>query len=290
MLLEHMVPQIEKTGANLYDMAVYEDGKIQAHRFQPGSNCHNCYSVAKAFMMTAVGILQSDGLLDVKKPIKCYLSALMPKDIDPAWQLVTVEDALKHRIGYGEGFLDIDVEDVNAYPSDDYLNMVFRHPLRYLPGQKMVYTDGAFYLISRIVSCVAGERADAFLNRRLFQPLKFHEVAWSVCPKNYPMGATGLYISTYDMIKLAILYIDGGLWEGKRILSEDWVKRAIANEYELCIRSPSGMIGKAGMYGQMLMFDRARKLAIAWHGHTENRESVQRLIDCVGEALGITTR
>lgn len=278
MLLEQMMPDIQKLGINLYDMAVYQNGRIEEHRFQPGSNCHNSYSVAKAFMMTAVGLLQDDGLLDVKAPIGRYLSEQMPKDIDPAWQLVTVEHALTHRIGFGEGFLDIDVEDVNAYPTDDYLNMVFHHPLRMQPGTQRVYSDAAFYLISRLVSHVAGERADAFLNRRLFQPLQFREVAWSVCPRNYPIGATGLYIRTGDMLKLAILYAEGGVWAGKRILSEAWVTRAIENEYELHVRSASGLIGKSGMYGQMMLFDRARKIAIAWHGHQTDGQSVQPLL------------
>ena len=56
MTFEEMIPEIEKSGINLYGMAFYRDGEIQEHRFQPASNCHNCYSVAKAFTMTAIGM------------------------------------------------------------------------------------------------------------------------------------------------------------------------------------------------------------------------------------------
>ena len=57
MTFEEMIPEIEKAGINLYGMAFYRDGNIVEHRFQPASNCHNCYSVAKAFTMTAIGLL-----------------------------------------------------------------------------------------------------------------------------------------------------------------------------------------------------------------------------------------
>ena len=283
MTIKEMIPGIEKIGINLYGMALYKDGQIEEHRFQPCNNCSNCYSIAKAFAMTAVGMLYDDGLIDVKKPISFYMSSLIPRDADPAWQIITVENALTHKIGFGEGFLDIDVENVNEYPSDDYLSMVFRHPLHYLPGQQYQYSDAAFYLISRLISCITGEKADVFLNRRLFQPLQFHEVAWSHCPKDYPMGATGLYISAYDMVKLGALYLEGGQWNGHRILTEKWVNTAIENEYELRVRTPSGLIGKGGMYGQMLLFSRDKRFAVAWHAHNTDSLQVQQLIEYIDE-------
>ena len=280
MTFEALISAIEKMGINLYNMAFYRDGQITEHRFQPCSNCHNCYSIAKAFTMTAIGMLHDDGLIDVKKPIAHYMSSLIPADADPAWKLITVEHALKHTIGYGEGFLDIDVEDVNAYPTDDYLDMVFRHKLTYLPGQQYQYSDAAYYLVSRLISAVSGEKADVFLNRRLFQPMHFREMAWSHCPQDYPMGATGLYISSYDMVKLGALYLQNGVWEGKRLLSEEWVRKAIGNEYELRNKSASGLIGKGGMYGQQLLFNREKNFAIAWQTHAPS-EQIKKLIDFV---------
>ena len=284
MTFEQLIPEIEQSGINLYGMAFYRNGEITEHRFQPAANCHNCYSVAKAFTMTAVGMLHDDGLIDVKKPIAHYMSSLMPSDVDPAWQIVTVEHALKHTIGYGEGFLDIDVEDVKSYGTRDYLDMVFRHKFTHLPGAQYQYSDAAYYLLSRLVAEVAGEKMDVFLNRRLFQPMDFQEVAWSHCPKDHPMGATGLYISAGDMVKLGALYLEGGVWNGQRLLSEEWIHKAIGNEYELRAKTAAGLIGKGGMYGQQLMFSREKNFAIAWHTHAHS-EQVKRLIDFVDEKL-----
>lgn len=266
-------------GINLYDLALYREGRIQQYRFQPCNNCNNSYSVSKAFMVTAVGFLFDDGLIDVKRPLSFYMGELMPEGIDPAWHIVTVENVLTHRVGFDEGFLDIDVEDASEYSTDDYLGIVFHHPLKHVPGTYRQYSDAAYYLVSRLISHVTGMRANEFLNSRLFQPLRVREAAWSFCPQNYPIGATGLYISSYDMVKLPALYLEGGIWNGKRILSEKWIGKVIANEYEFMSQTPTGLIGKGGMYGQMILFSREKRFAAAWHAYNEEKELMQTLID-----------
>ena len=69
-----------------------------------------------------------------------------------------------------------------------------------MPGSHYQYTDAAFYLMSRLVSHVSGEKADSLLWRRILKPMGCVEVAWSRCPNEYPIGATGLYIGAGDMV------------------------------------------------------------------------------------------
>jgi len=284
MDFEALIRGFEQIDGALYDLAFYREGQITEHRFRPCGNCHNSYSVAKAFLMTGVGLLYDEGKIDVEKPVRAYMGHLMPPDIAPAWANVTLEHALTHRIGFGEGFLDIDAEDVNAYPSRDYLDMVFRHPLRFRPGEHYQYSDAAYYLISRLIACVSGEKADEYLNRRLLQPLDFREAAWSRCPQNHPMGATGLYISAGDMVKLGALYLQRGLWQGRRLLSERWIDIALARGYELTRKTPGGLMGKGGMYGQMLLFSPEKGWAAAWHSHSSG-DTAKRLTAYLEQAL-----
>ena len=253
---------------NMYDLALYTPEGVRTHRFQPCNRCNNCYSVAKVFIMTAVGLLWDDGLLEMSDPLSKHFD--LPEGADPGWRLATVEHAMTHRLGFSEGFLDIDVEDMTRYPTDDYLSMVFDRPLDYVPGTHMQYSDAAFYLLSRLVDHVSGERADRLLYRRVFRPMGFGEAAWSRCPRDYPLGATGLYMSAEDMLRLAVLYLNEGVHEGRRILSREWVRRVIAREYEFSTLTPGGLIGKGGMYGQMCAFSREQHFAIAWHGHMDD--------------------
>ena len=78
----------------------------------------------------------------------------------------------------------------------------------------------------------------------------------------HAMGATGLYIRTEDMVKLGEVYRTGGLYQGRRILSEEWVRIVRERVYELSPKA-GGAVGKGGMRGQMLAITDRR--VIAWH-------------------------
>lgn len=262
MNFETIVRDLGCLGVNLYDFALWtEKNGVQSHRFQPCNRCNNSYSVAKAFTMTAIGLLWDDGKLDVTDSLGRIFG-------EPTWDGVTIEHALTHRIGYGQGHLDIDVEDISEYPTDDFLALALGYPRPYAPGEHYQYTDAAFYLLSRVIDHVVGDKLDALLWRRIIKPMGFQEIAWSRCPNEYPIGATGLYVSAHDMVKLSALYLSGGVWNGERLLSAEWVKLAEERGYELHEMAP-GFIGKGGMYGQALAYSHEKNAAFAWHAFDE---------------------
>ena len=160
-------------------------------------------------------------------------------------------------------FLDLDTEDITKDPTDDFLFMVLDRELVYAPGEQRVYSDAAFYLISRVVTKITGERLDDFLMDRLFSKIDCREVAWSKCPRKYPVGATGLYIRSDDMVKLGRIYLDGGVWKGERIVSEEWISIVLERGYEL--RKFGKGFSKGGMRGQRLYVNFDENIAVAWH-------------------------
>lgn len=269
-----LVKEIAALHLNLYDFALYRPSGILTYRFQPCGNCLNGYSVAKLFVVTALGMLWDEGKIRMDDLLGMYFD--IPQGASPRWLRATVEHAVTHRLGFDEGFLDIDTEDAAAYPERDYLKIVFAHPLAYEPGEHEQYSDAAYYLLSRLVSVVSGETLDAFLRRRLLEPLGFREAAFSCCPLGHPIGATGLYIGARDMVKLPALYMEDGVWQGKRLLSQEWVRMAIERGYEIHPYGESGMTGKMGMYGQAALFSPDGRFALAWHAH-ERREGMKKL-------------
>lgn len=96
-------------------------------------------------------------------------------------------------------------------------------------------------------------------------------------PAGFPMGATGLYIRTNDMVKVAQLYLNRGMYEGRRYFSEDWYNTVIERGYEF---SRCGMYGygKGGLYGQFIYFNTKLGIAVGWEGH-ENSAYSGRLMD-----------
>lgn len=261
--------ELQKRGVNLYSICERRNGKETVLKFTPASRCHNSYSVAKAFTVTAVGMMVDDGKLSTDTRVYDLLRPHFPADHDKRWEEVTLHNLLTHRIGLEHGFLDIDTEDVNTYGTQDYLRYAFSQPLPAPVGASYKYSDAAYYILSRAVAEAAGEDMRVLLQKRLFNPMQFREVAWSVCPHGYAIGATGLYISSADMAKLGQLYLDGGMWKGHRLVSENWVNTVFSRGYELTRRSTRSTqrdsYGKGGMYGQMLYLSRSEGLVLAWH-------------------------
>ena len=54
---DHIVKRLESLEINLYDFSLYQNGQIFSHRFQAVNRCNDIYSVTKAFVITAVGLL-----------------------------------------------------------------------------------------------------------------------------------------------------------------------------------------------------------------------------------------
>ena len=68
---------------NLYDLSIQTDAGIETCRFQPCNACNNSYSVAKAFIMSAVGLLADAGKLRVTDSLVGLMGPLAPANLAP---------------------------------------------------------------------------------------------------------------------------------------------------------------------------------------------------------------
>ncbi|NLE12948.1 MAG: beta-lactamase family protein [Clostridiales bacterium] len=241
--------------------------------FMKISACQNVYSVAKTFTMTALGLLYDRGLLSPDEKVCDILresGVRLPADMDRRWESVTVDLALSHSIGLPGGFLDIDVNPAGAF-GEDFLGYMLSHPMSYTPGEKSVYTDGAFYLLARVAEAKIPVKQgspggmDSFLWSELMYPLGCREMAWSRCPMGHVIGATGLYIHTDDMARLGALFCKAPFecTNGKPLLSREWTSLAIERGYALDWDKSGRFFSKGGMYGQQLIMVPSQNRVVA---------------------------
>lgn len=277
------VTEFEKdSDLNLLRYTVMDrDGNAETKEFAHVCRCQNLYSIAKAFVVTAVGILRDDGLLDTDETLgDIFVHGEIPDDVDPLWRGVTVDQLLLHRGGYPSGYLDIDTIPIYKFGTADFLEYLFRTKPAYVPGEESRYSDAAFYMLSRVVEARAGEAIDNFLWRRLFLPLDISEMAWSKCPMGHPMGATGLYLNSEDTAKLGCLYLRGGDWKGRRIFSEEWADITLSRGYELKPVGYGSAYGKGGMYSQMLLVVPEYDRIVCYQSFTEDGDRKLLELSC----------
>lgn len=263
-LLGRLVEKAQNGGGAYYKITLVENGVSQTAVITPANGAQNSYSVAKVFTVTAIGMLVDRGLLRVDERVCDILSDELPPDIDASWESVTVHNLLTHSAGFAGGCLDIDAENQVPVAGEDYLGYLFGSKPQYAPGAESRYSDAAYYLLSRVFTAKSGEKMDDYLLKHLFYPLGFREMAWSKCPKGYPMGATGLYVYTEDLAKLGVLYLNRGVYGKQRLLSTEWVDTVLREGYEFT-RTAGGGYGKGGMYGQMLVFYPEQGRVVAYH-------------------------
>ena len=255
---------------DMYSISVLENGQISSLQVMPANKTNNIYSVSKLFTVTALGLLYDEGKFHPsEKIVDIFQDELIP-NMDAKWNDVTADMVMRHRYGIKQGFLDIDVEDVNGYEAlygtrNDFLRIVFSAKLPLALDGPSRYSDAAYYLLSRVVAKKAGMDLQDYLRIKLFNPMQFEEFAWSHCPMGYSMGATGLYLRCTDMLKLGQLYLNKGIYNGARLLSEDWCDLTLERSYEL---SPvHGGYAKGGMGGQFLYVNYLRNTVVAWMGY-----------------------
>ena len=266
--LDTMRDELARLGdRGVFSVAEWHAGRVESLDIIKTNPCQNVYSVAKAFVVTAVGLLVDRGLLSTDEVVTDILADEIPTGCQPAWYKTTVDMLLLHKVGLPGGFLDIDCYDSKGF-GEDYLayTLTYPTPEDYTP-EKSTYTDAAFYILSRIVEKRAGEPLDNLLWRELLFPIGCLEAAFSRCPKGHPMGATGLYIRAAEMAKLGSIYLNGGMYGSRRILSEAWVGTVLSRGYELGPKCGGRAYGKGGMRGQMLLVLPEQKRVIAWQGY-----------------------
>jgi CubicO group peptidase (beta-lactamase class C family) len=109
-------------------------------------------------------------------------------------------------------------------------------------GRYFSYCTGGVFVLSEVLRQATGMPADAYAEARLFAPLGIRDVSWVYSPLGIPQTGGGLRLSSRDLLKIAQLYLNGGRWSGRQIVSEAWVKASTV---------PRAQIDAATNYGYL---------------------------------------
>jgi CubicO group peptidase (beta-lactamase class C family) len=109
-------------------------------------------------------------------------------------------------------------------------------------GRYFSYCTGGVFALSEVIEKATGMRTDRYALEKLFRPLGITNVEWFYSPMNIPQTGGGLRLTSRDLLRIAQLYLDGGQWQGKRIVSEEWVRNSTR---------PHARIDEATEYGYL---------------------------------------
>ncbi|OWA34429.1 hypothetical protein B9G55_19195 [Saccharibacillus sp. O16] len=189
---------------------------------------HAMYSVSKSFTSTAVGIAISEGLLKVEDRVVDLLPHLLPDEPHPNLLKMTVHNLLT----MGTGHKIDPLEKARTQPNADWAKIFLAAEVENVPGSVFAYSSGATYMLSVILQTLTGQKVVDYLEPRLFAPLGIERKSWQVSPQGYTTGGWGLKLTSEDLAKFGQLYLQKGLWNGDRLVPENWVELASSKRIE----------------------------------------------------------
>jgi CubicO group peptidase (beta-lactamase class C family) len=258
----------------------------------------------------------------------------------PVEREVQIRDLLTHTSGVVSGTnSNFANRAVAAGPKEtlaDYIPRLAKVPLEFQPGTRWAYSAAAgFDVLSRVVEVASGMPIDRFLKQRLFDPLEMKDTTYvlpqgnprlvklysragdALRPAQYPnfvngiyfSGGGGLFSTAADYAQFAMMLVNGGELNGKRILSPRLVElmgsvfapdtlpgRPRGESYGLSVRVVNdpvarnsflteGSFGWSGAFGTHFWVDRKEKLAAVVMTQTSNQEFLRDFENMVMQAV-----
>ncbi len=202
-------------------MAVVRDGYLleERHWYGPPELLRQSWSVTKSVTSMLIGIAIEQGLIEdgVTARMVDYLPEHLVPD-DPAAQ----EILIWHLLTMTAGFEWDEDTVVDWMYSVDPVGDILSRPVVATPGTVWLYNTAASHLLSVVLTEATGMTTMEFADQVLFGPLGITERSWQLTG-GYHAGGHGLHLRTHDLAKIGVLTIDGGIWDGERILSKYWL-------------------------------------------------------------------
>ena len=184
----------------------------------------NIYSHSKSFTSLMVGIAIDEKMLcEDTRLVDVFKDEISKENYERLYG-IKVKHLLSMSSGFGEQYLMGDQRVAGqGYP--DYLQFMFSRELKFEPGSKFWYSNGDTYLLGRMVEKVYGKRFIQLCYERFFKAMDIGLPMWGVDPMGYCSCASDLCLSIENMNKLGILFINKGVYNGQRIVSEEYVEK-----------------------------------------------------------------
>lgn len=240
-LLDSMVSQIESgTYVNIHCVLVIKDGLLVFERYfgaYDHSTHHEIRSATKSIGSMLTGIAIDQGFIKSEnEPIHKFFE----DDYKPAngWtdreKQVEIRHLLSMMSGYECDDLSTNFACENAmHRSDDWVRYSLDLPFAYPPGEHWAYNSSSLILVGEAIARGSGLKVETFADRYLFEPLGIERFRWQFSPKRRAWIGGGARMVPREMAKIGQLMLNCGAWDGRRLLSEEWIDKSTAKQGEM---------------------------------------------------------
>ncbi len=213
----------------LSSFLVWHRGELVVNKYYRGMRADrvvNLKSVSKTLLSPLVGIALRDSLFDsVEQPIRDLLPGYYARlDASSADNPRKDEILLRHLLDMSSGLETTSFGNYGGWiASADWGWDQLRRPLECRPGRCFEYTTGGTHLIGIALAKAADTDLRRYARRVLFDPLGIQLPGWDRDPQGNYLGGNNMALRPRDLLSIGVLYLDGGRFEGRQLVPEDWI-------------------------------------------------------------------
>ena len=208
------------------------------------------WSMAKSFMNAMVGILVSEGKLDINQPAGIDEWKSDDRSKITLNDLMQMQSGLKWNEDYGNR------SDVTLmlHCEGDMALFAMEQPVALPAGTHWYYSSGTTNIVSYLIRKQFSNDSVyyVFADNQLFNKIGMPDAVLEVDPSGTWVGSSYLYATARDYARFGLLYQNDGVFNGERILPEGWVKY-----------STSSASASEGLYGSFFWLNRSRTMPSA---------------------------
>lgn len=232
-VLAGMVDGIMQKHLNVHSVTVIRHGNVVLdtyfYPYRPTAT-HDVASVSKSITAAITGIAVDKGLIKVDQTMLSFFPKEAPADPDPLKQKVTVANLLNMQSGLDCGFAPGEQELEQMRRTNTWVKYTLALPMKYEPGGKFGYCSPGYHVLSSIITAATHEPEVEFGRKNLFEPLGIKDVVWPPDEEGRTHGWGDSHFYPRDFGKIGYLYLHDGEWEGKQIVSKEWVRKSITKQ------------------------------------------------------------
>jgi len=229
-----LIKYLQGNTSNIHSLIIIKNGKLVSESYFDGWNrnrLHALRSDSKSFISTLVGIAIDQGQIkDVNQKVFDFFPEYADlnneqKNLIEIRHILTMSPGLQWDESTYFGLEDDRNDEYAIEQREDRLRYLLAKKVVHPPGNNFLYNSALPVLQSAIIKKSTGYNADVYAAKYLFEPLGIHNYFWRMNADGY-VAIAPLFLTPRDMAKLGQLFLDGGKWKGKQVVSSAWVEAA----------------------------------------------------------------
>ena len=202
------------------------------HPYYRGTGLHSMQSVSKTVSSIIMGIAvtRGDFKAGLDTPLLKYFDIAKVKNVDERKGRITLRHVLTMSTGldWNEEVAYDDPKNDSSLmeATEDWLQYVIDRPMAQEPGKLFNYSSGVSELLAHVFQKETGQDIEKYGEKYLFTPLGIDHF-WKRTPLGVVDTEGGLFLSGTGLAKIGYLYLHDGVWDGKPIVSQDWVRQSL---------------------------------------------------------------